>query len=84
MYGMPNQNPNYPAPKSVDVDPVAEFLAKGGQITKVEEGKRAMSERDVFAKASGNDKMQSEYTDKRMREAENQYALEANHAFYSQ
>lgn len=41
MYGIPNGNPNYPAPKPKAVDAMAEFLAKGGKITQVEEGVKA-------------------------------------------
>lgn len=54
------------------VDPVAEFLAKGGKIQTVDAGVRAMDERQVYAKASGRDALAEDYTDRSMRDAENQ------------
>lgn len=46
---------------------VEEFLARGGQIEEVEESVRAMTPKELRAKARGED-----YTDERMREAENE------------
>lgn len=56
MYGSSKMTPLYPAPKKDAVDPVAEFLAKGGKIQSVQEGETAASS----------------YTNHRMHEAENQ------------
>lgn len=64
-------------------DPVAEFLSRGGKIETVDPGVRALDERDIYAKANGRDTLADrQYTEQRMREAENQVALEKNHAYY--
>lgn len=77
------------------VDPVAEFLARGGKIQSVEPGVRTMSEREVYAKASGSDEVETRvkaanrkleeddaYTERRMMDAENQVGLEQYHVYY--
>lgn len=65
------------------LDPVAAFFAQGGKIETVEPGVRALSEREMYAKASGRDDLADRsYTDRRMRDAENQVGLEQHHAYY--
>lgn len=77
------------------VDPVAEFLARGGKIQSVEPGVRALSEREMHAKASGSDDVASRatktrrgseeddsYTERRMIECENQVGLEQHHPYF--
>lgn len=77
------------------IDPVAEFLARGGRIKSVESGVRVMSEREVYAKASGSDETKSRaqsasraqeeddsYTERQMMDAENQVGLEQYHPYY--
>ena len=62
---------------------MAEFLAKGGNVESVEAGKRTLNEREVYAKASGRDDLAErtdDYTDRRMRSAENQEGF--HHAYY--
>jgi len=62
---------------------IAAFLANGGSVEPVEAGKRTLSEREVYAKASGRDDLverQSDYTDRRMRSAENQEGV--RHPYY--
>ena len=83
MYGAPGHAPNYPAPADEAADPVAEFLANGGQIKTVAAGVRAMDEREVYARASGRDFLSQAYTDRRMREAENQTPQENHHAYFT-
>jgi hypothetical protein len=64
------------------LDPVAAFLANGGKIQEVDEGVRTSTEREIYAKASGRDHLAERYTDRSMRDAENQVGLEQYHSYY--
>lgn len=53
---------------------VAAFLAQGGRVQHINEGRRAVSEKAIHVATDANDAEVADYTDWRMRQAENQTA----------
>lgn len=70
--------------KTTSMDPVAEFLAKGGKIQAVQSGLRTMTEREMYAKSSGPDHVADAMHARSMRDAENQVGLESHHPYFKQ
>lgn len=57
------------------METVEQFLARGGKISTVNEGERALTAKEMWAKSMGESTSFS-YTEHRMREAENMGTLD--------